>query len=878
MEGDKADEANPRPAEWEVWVDALLLGGLLAVIGAILHPERLLSATTPTGGDTPSHYATAVYLREYLLPRGQISGWMPGNYAGFPILQFYFPLPFLLIVALGIVTTFPVAFKLGTILGTVLLPLSAYALMRLLQFRFPTPAVAGGVTVVFLLQCKTSMWGGNLLSTLAGEFAFSLGLSLALLFLGTMWAGLRADRGVIPNAVLLALVGLGHGYTLLFAGFNGLVLVALARDHWKGLRYVTLVYGLAFCLLGFWLLPLLTNLPYTTAFAPPWFIASWTEILPETFWLCVLLACFWTLCLIWQRINSRNNLDVAVIYLWYGVGISAAGYLLGPWLGLVDIRFIPFGQLLLLLIGAAALGELTRRLRFGPVLGLLTMAALIGWSVSQASTLPGWIAWNYSGQEQKPLWSAFREVNRVLTGTANDPRVLYEHSTINNGTGSLRAFESLSLYSGRSTLEGLYLQASPTAPFVFYLQAELSSEASCPFAHVVCTRFNPNLGFRHLRQFNVREIVAVSHQLKQALRARQDVTRIAEIAPYEVYRLDGDAQQFQYVEPLAFEPLLMNSPRWKEIAYQWFRLSDQLDVHLVFPAGVRDAQLARFSSVVPDQLTALPRHPLPLVSEGSVVSRLSADTIEFETPHIGHPHLIKVSYHPNWHVEGAEGIYLVSPSFMLVYPDTSHVRLWYGTGWPERVGMGLTIVGLLGLLLLWWRSPTPDVPRSVSDRSSLLTRLGTVCGLLGAALPVVLLVVAFGLRFVEPVPGVLLNEGIQARDRGDLDSAADRFHRVLAHAPASGAAEQAAYYLAIVQFLRGDMDGTIALFLNMIRVYPFSPFVPEGYYHIGLAHLKSNRPEDARTTFRKVTEEFLETAWARHAQDRLAELSGSPNL
>lgn len=876
MNDGKAEEAISRPPAWEIWVDALLLGGLLAVIGAILRPDLLLSPTIPTGGDTPSHYATAVFMRDYLLPRGQISGWMPGNYAGFPILEFYFPLPFLLIVALGAVLAFPVAFKLGTLLGTVILPLSAYALMRLLGFRFPTPALAAGATLVFLLQGETSMWGGNLLSTLAGEFAFSLGLSLALLFLGTMWAGLRADRGVIPNAVLLALVGLGHGYTLLFAGFTGLVLVVLVRDRWKGLQYLIMVYGLAFCLLGFWILPLLRNLPYTTAFAPPWFIASWTEILPKTFWPFVLIAGLWTLSLIWKRIESRVQVDLAIVYLWYGVSIGAVGYLLGPWLGLVDIRFIPFGQLLLLLIGAAGVGELTRRLHFGSVLGLLTMAALIAWSVSQAAALPGWIIWNYSGQELKPLWSAYREVNRVLAGTANDPRVLYEHSTVNNGTGSLRAFESLPLYSGRSTLEGLYLQASPTAPFIFYLQAELSKEASCPFPHVACTRFNPNLGFRHLRLFNVREIIAVSHELKQVLRERQDVTRIAQIAPYEVYRLAGDAQQFQYVEPLAFEPLLMNTLRWKEIAYQWFRLSDQLDVHLVFPVNVRDAQLSRFSSVVPDQLTMLPRHPLTLPAAGPVVARLSTDAIEFETPYIGHPHLIKVSYHPNWHVEGAEGIYLVSPSFMLVYPETAHVRLWYGTGWPERVGGGLTVAGVLGLFLVWWRYPAPDVVRSVSDPTSVLARLGMVCGWLGAGLPVVLLMLAFGLRFIEPVPGVLLNEGIQARDRGDLDSAADRFHRVLAHAPASGAAEQAAYYLAIVQFLRGDMDGTIKLFLDMIRVYPFSPFVPEGYYHIGLAHLKSDRHDDARTAFRKVTEEFRETAWARHAQDRLAELSGSP--
>ena len=123
----------------------------------------------------------------------------------------------------------------------------------------------------------------------------------------------------------------------------------------------------------------------------------------------------------------------------------------------------------------------------------------------------------------------------------------------------------------------------------------------------------------------------------------------------------------------------------------------------------------------------------------------------------------------------------------------------------------------------------------------------------------------------------MLNEGIQARDRKEYDVAAERFRRVLERAPLSGTAEQAAYYLAIVQYLRGDMEGTIRLFVEMIRVYPTSPFVPEGYYHIGLAHLKSGRPAEARGVFEMVVEDFPDSAWARYAGDRLTELASPPH-
>ena len=43
-----------------------------------------------------SHFYPVVYMRDTLLPKGEITGWCPGNYCGFPLFQFYFPLPFLI--------------------------------------------------------------------------------------------------------------------------------------------------------------------------------------------------------------------------------------------------------------------------------------------------------------------------------------------------------------------------------------------------------------------------------------------------------------------------------------------------------------------------------------------------------------------------------------------------------------------------------------------------------------------------------------------------------------------------------------------------------------------------------------------------------------
>ena len=52
--------------------------------------------------------------------------------------------------------------------------------------------------------------------------------------------------------------------------------------------------------------------------------------------------------------------------------------------------------------------------------------------------------------------------------------------------------------------------------------------------------------------------------------------------------------------------------------------------------------------------------------------------VETSAPH--HPLWLKVSYHPDWRIsEGAGELYLASPAFMLLVPETSRVVLRFDT-------------------------------------------------------------------------------------------------------------------------------------------------------------------------------------------------------
>src|SRR5215467_5555888 len=79
-------------------VDLVIVGLCVAFVLWHLQPDLLLRNTTPAGGDMGAHVWGPAYLRDHLLPHGQVSGWAPDWYAGFPAYQFYMVLPSLLIV------------------------------------------------------------------------------------------------------------------------------------------------------------------------------------------------------------------------------------------------------------------------------------------------------------------------------------------------------------------------------------------------------------------------------------------------------------------------------------------------------------------------------------------------------------------------------------------------------------------------------------------------------------------------------------------------------------------------------------------------------------------------------------------------------------
>jgi len=269
------DPAHPS-RDWANLVSWVVVGLACVFVFASLSPHGILSTNTPTGGDMGAHVWGPAYLRDHLLPSFRLTGWTPDWYAGFPAYVFYMVVPSLLIVminvgppiwlspfllagigalawlvkrrivsplmrtlawiALGVAAllSIPVpyetAFKIVTVSGLVTLPLAAFALARSFRMPFPGPAMVAIGATAFLYESGYTILGGNVTSTMAGEFAFSISLTLCLLYLAVLVRGVRTGRNMALAATLFALVILCHIIPAMFAAAATVVLVLTRRE------------------------------------------------------------------------------------------------------------------------------------------------------------------------------------------------------------------------------------------------------------------------------------------------------------------------------------------------------------------------------------------------------------------------------------------------------------------------------------------------------------------------------------------------------------------------------------------------------------------------------------------------------------------------
>ncbi len=219
-----------------------------------LSPSRdlLLDNTTPTGGDMGAHVWAPAFLRDHFLPNFQLSGWSMDWYGGLPLYRFYMVIPALAIVALDAVpfVAYGVAFKIVAASGLLTFPFACWAFGRLANFRHPIPELFAFGGLCFLLDESFEIYGGNVKSTMAGEYSFSIALTLSVLGLGLLAHGLRTGRFRVWTAVVLSLAAVSHGIVLIFVAVAAIVMSLVWMDNKRAWYSVSV--GITTLLLSAW--------------------------------------------------------------------------------------------------------------------------------------------------------------------------------------------------------------------------------------------------------------------------------------------------------------------------------------------------------------------------------------------------------------------------------------------------------------------------------------------------------------------------------------------------------------------------------------------------------------------------------------------------
>ena len=557
--------------------------------------DLILLNTTTTGGDTGSDNYLAQYLKDYLIPHGQLIGWTMARWCGYPMFQFQFILPFLVMVLMSYVIPLNVAFKIVTLSGVFTLPLFTYLAMRYIGFKFPTPIISAIFSLSFLFQEKNTVFGGNIPSMLAGEFSYSISFSFMILFLGALYKAVAQGRFSIYASVLFVCVALSHACTTITAALISIFFV-FDTSRKKIVRNVTVlaeVYVLAFLLLAFFLVPLVAKIFYTTDYGGDWDVRSlfsWYQ-LPDAYVFHVFAALGILVGLIKR--------DKKALFLSFAFLMSVFSFFNGEALKTANVRFFPMMYFFVLLLAAYAVGELASRMKGRWVIPIILCLGVMIWINTSTTFIDGWTKWNYEGFQSKSTWPQYEGIMGLVDGTPG--RLHNDLSNDNNRFGTPRAFESTPYFSNKSTLEEVYAQATISSPYVSYFQCEMSQYcAGIPRVESQerTTTYDPVAGKKHAQVLNVKDYVAVYDKLKTDLSKDSDWKLIGTFGQHEVFNLQTN--KGNYVEVPAYEPVLVETSHWRGLSLEWYTNLDNIDVPLAFVSKPTPEDLSRFKTTVTD--------------------------------------------------------------------------------------------------------------------------------------------------------------------------------------------------------------------------------------------------------------------------------------
>ncbi len=578
-----------------------------------------------------AHVWAPAFLRDHFIGNGQLSGWSMDWYGGLPLYRFYMVIPAIAIIALDSIpfVSYGVAFKLVAVSGLITFPFACWAFGRLAAFRHPIPELFAFAGMCFLLDESFDIYGGNVKSTMAGEYSFSIALTLAVLGLGLLANGLRTGKYRVWAAVVISLAMVSHGIVLIFVAFAAAILCLVWIDKSRLVYAVTT--GVTTLLLSLWWVgPFLFGHEFMTdmkyGFRPSGATDSfWDMYFPLTPALDIIvttLAVIGFVAFVLKRQLTGVALGLICVFFVLGVYFTRESL---PVIGLLwNPRLLPFVYLLRYLLMVAGAYELVRwligmgreqlasrersigesasayavvgvsvLLVFGWMYEVLPFdgkvvetegeAAVYAWGplrknqTSGRAVADGWTRYNWLGYEGRPSYPAYHDLVQTMDGLGEDRgcgRAIWENNSANSEYGTTMSLMLLPHWTDGciGSMEGLFFEATASTNYHFITAAAISESSSNPVRQLRYTNNDAEIGVRHMQDLGVRYLMVRTDPAKAEAATNDELEFVAVSGTWEIYEVSGS----NIVESLEVAPVVVDQAPEDD----WYKPGDDRERNL----------------------------------------------------------------------------------------------------------------------------------------------------------------------------------------------------------------------------------------------------------------------------------------------------------
>ena len=711
----------------------------LLVLVLFLRIDLVFQNNTPTGGDMGAHIvAIDTFIKDFI-PNFQISGWSNDWFAGYPLYYFYFPLPAVITFFLDLIFPFGVAFKLMVVISSILVVYSIEKLFSKDLNKFSTIGATAGL--FFVLTESFTIYGGNLASTLAGQFSFAYSLAFANLSIFYLIKSNNKFRFPI-SSIFLSLCLLSHLIPfIIYIPIYGFYWLINKENMNQKILSITIFLGLVFR----WFVSLFMNLEFTTnmSYTP---FTRLEDLIKEDI-LPVIFICLALIIAKFKDLIKYKSLNLFELYL---VISSILLYFFVPEGALWNGRLVPFFNLGIIFIMFKAIEIFVEDLNlYQQGISILTILFLIGtiyclyifydrWSSNQSylnlyipiifligifailnlknveiqinlllvsiifstvSFLPHWLNWNFTGYEGKNDWTQIENLYSKLADL-EPGRIMWEPNSDMNKYGTPMTLMTIPYFTEHTSMEGLYFDSSITTPFHFISVSGLAKRPSNPVGGLSYINNQFDQGVEYLNDLGVDYFISYTEEIKTKAINSKKLILLFSSEPFSVFKVNSSKVELIYQDVDIFskastqDGILSSIFRDTDIdnffekAYESF---DELDKKRV-------VEVSNDISIKPSNKNDLQITDLIIMN----------DKISFFTDSPGELHLIKVSYFPNWTITNGKGPFRTSPSFMSVIPDNEYVEIIFEKTSVEKNSFYFSLFSLILSLIIFIRLKRND--------------------------------------------------------------------------------------------------------------------------------------------------------------------------